>query len=247
MTCLVFPHADADGPANMARDEALLELVSDDPSVAAFRTYGWTEATLSLGYFQSIADAEGDPRWRGVPLVRRPTGGGAICHDHEVTYALAVPRGHPLSRRSGELYQAVHAAIAGLLGGFGVGARRRGDGRPAGEAARPFLCFADKDPEDVVVGPDKVIGSAQRRRSGAILQHGSVLLARSPLAAELPGVGDLAPLDVSAGEWGDRLGRVVPEALGFVARPTAWPDRVLARAGEIEREVYRAPAWTRRR
>jgi lipoate-protein ligase A len=103
LTCRLLPHSNADGPVNMARDEAMLDHVSRYPEAAAFRTYGWTEPTLSLGYFQSVADLDSDPRWRTVPVVRRPTGGGAIWHDHEITYALAVPRTHPLSHRSREL------------------------------------------------------------------------------------------------------------------------------------------------
>ncbi len=117
----------------MARDEALLDLVTREPGSAALRTYGWTEPTLSLGYFQTIAEARTDPRWRDVPIVRRPTGGGAIWHDRELTYALAVPRAHPLSRRSGELYRGVHEAIAELLHALGADARRRGEtGRDLG-------------------------------------------------------------------------------------------------------------------
>jgi lipoate-protein ligase A len=250
LPCLVLPHDVADGPANMARDEALLQLVQDEAAsgreVAALRTYGWAVPTLSLGYFQPIAAVESDPRWRGVPVVRRPTGGGAIWHDREVTYALAVPRGHPLARRSADLYRAVHEAIAGLLRERGVDALRRGDA-PAGEAARPFLCFADRDPNDVVIGPHKVVGSAQRRRHGAVLQHGSVLLGRSPAAPELPGVNDLTGLALDPAGWSEALRRRIPEALGFAARPAAWPERFLGPALDFGRSVYDSPAWTRRR
>ncbi len=246
--CRLFPHETAGGAANMALDEALLDLVTADPSSAALRTYGWSEPTLSLGYFQTVAEAESDPRWRGVPLVRRPTGGGAIWHDREITYALAVPHGHPLARASGDLYRAVHSAIAGALNEFHAGARRRGgDGRVVGASRRPFLCFTDRDPEDVVVDGSKVVGSAQRRRAGAVLQHGSVLLSRSPRTAELPGASDLAAVPVALETWSGLIVRRVPAALGFVGLVERWPDSVLARAGVIERSVYLDPAWTRRR
>src|SRR5262249_47536189 len=156
--------------------------------------------------------------WRGVAVVRRPTGGGAIWHDREGTYALAVPRGHTLARRSADLYRAVHGAIARPLRELGGDAHRPGDHAPAPEEGRPFLCFADRDPEDVVIGPHKVVGSAQRRRHGAVLQHGSLLLARSTAAPELPGVNDLTGLSIDAAGWSEALRRRVPEALGFAAR-----------------------------
>src|SRR5262245_49563826 len=126
MDCRIFPHESADGPANMALDEALLDAVAGDSSCAVLRTYGWTEPTLSLGFFQKVAEAEADPRWAGVPLVRRPTGGGAIWHDHELTYALVIPANHSLARPSRALYHEVHSAIAALLRTHGAVTERRG-------------------------------------------------------------------------------------------------------------------------
>jgi lipoate-protein ligase A len=248
LTLRLFPHEDADGPTNMALDEALLDLVTGDPRASAFRTYGWSEPTLSLGYFQAIADAESEPRWRGVPLVRRPTGGGAIWHDRELTYVLAVPAGHPLARRSGELYRAVHATIASLFAGFGVEARRRGESdAPAGTARRPFLCFNDRDPNDLVAGRVKVAGSAQRRRAGAVLQHGSILLAGSARTPELIGAADLASVPFEPERWSELLRRGLPESLGLLPRDDEWPQSVRTRADELVRSVYRNPAWTLRR
>ena len=113
--CHVLPHEAADGPTNMARDEALLDAVAADPAAALLRTYEWSEPTLSLGYFQHSADLEADPRWRGAPVVRRATGGGALWHDREVTYAVIVPAHHPLARPSSALYAATHDAIAARL------------------------------------------------------------------------------------------------------------------------------------
>src|SRR4051812_18394013 len=94
MICRVFPYLVSDGPGNMGRDEAILDEVATRPGAAIFRTYGWAGATLSLGYFQPFEVVAADPRWQEVSVVRRPTGGGAICHEHEITYALVVPRAH---------------------------------------------------------------------------------------------------------------------------------------------------------
>lgn len=248
LSCLLLPHASADGPTNMARDEVLLEHVTSDPSSAAFRTYAWSSPTLSLGYFQAIAEAEQDPRWRQVPLVRRPTGGGAIWHDREITYALAIPAFHPLSRNSSELYQAVHAAIANLFIDFGLHVHRRGDylATPP-PASRPFLCFTDRDSEDIVHNAVKLVGSAQRRRAGAILQHGSILLSRSLMTPELPGAADFAPSLGDPQRWSSLLRTHIPDALGFSSQPIDWSEPMLARADFLAQSNYRNPAWTRKR
>lgn len=245
--CLLLPHEDATGPANMARDEAMLDLVARAPGSAAFRTYGWSEPTLSLGYFQKLGEVSADPRWRDVPVVRRPTGGGALWHHHELTYALVIPRGHPLAHGSAALYRAVHCALAGLLSGFGVEARPRGEVHPAGTPGRPFLCFTDRDAEDLVIGPVKVVGSSQRRRAGVTLQHGSLLLRRSPRTPDLPGVADLGAVPSDPGRWGELLRGHLPRALGLLPAASGWPDGMADRARELEAAVYRRSAWTGRR
>ena len=243
--CLVLPHAAAGGPANMATDEAMLEAVAADGTTAALRTYEWSEPTLSLGYFQRIGDAEADPRWRGVPLVRRPTGGGAIWHDHELTYAVALPAAHALARRPADLYRAVHGAIAEALRARRVPARRRGDSEAPAE--RPFLCFADRDPEDVVAPTAKVVGSAQRRRAGAILQHGSVLLARAPATPELPGIADLADAPAEVAAWVELLRSALLGALDLIPAGGGIPSGLRVQAEDLEQGIYRSPHWTRRR
>jgi len=246
MTCHVLPHGLGDGPANMALDEALLDFVAAGDEAAFLRTYGWTIPTLSLGYFQHVAQAVADPRWRNVPMVRRLSGGGAIWHHHEVTYAVVVPASHPLARPSTRLYLAVHAAIADTLAGLGVRASPRGDlvdSRDC-ERSRPLLCFTDTNPEDIVTYGVKIAGSAQRRRGGAVLQHGSVLLARSCRTPELLGVCDLADLPAEPLIWSERMLERIPEALGLRSLAVGVPDEVRARATELERSLYRDRAWT---
>jgi len=245
--CFVLPHVPGGGAgsAHMAMDEALMDAVAADGATAMLRTYSWAEPTLSLGYFQSIHEAEADPRWQGVPIVRRPTGGGAIWHEAEVTYAVALPASHPLARRPADLYRAVHGAISEALRCQGVAATRRGGA--VGGGNRPFLCFADRDPEDLVVAGSKVVGSAQRRRAGAILQHGSLLLVHSEVTPELPGVADLAGVGAAEAPWHALLHALIPVALDLAPRDQATPPSVLARAAALEQGTYRQPAWTRRR
>jgi lipoate-protein ligase A len=246
MTCRILPFETALGPANMALDQALLEEVARGEQPAYLRFYGWSIPTLSLGYFQRISDVHADPRWRSVPLVRRPTGGGAIWHENDLTYAIVVPASIPHARPRDALYRAVHAAIASALVELGLPADRRGDVSRNEPAARkrPLLCFTDPNPDDIVSHGFKLVGSAQRRRGGAILQHGSVLLARSARVPELPGVCDVADVSRSPHGWLGRLALRIPAALGFAAEHSTVPEAARARARELERTVYRSVAWT---
>ncbi len=250
MICRVLPYRVAEGPTNMAIDEALLDHVARDPSAAWFRTYGWATPTLSLGYFQRWAETEAEPRWRDAAKVRRATGGGAIWHEHEITFAIVIPSSHPLARPNTALYRAVHRATAAVLASRSVDARRHGDLAPdeAGSTpAHPFLCFAGRDGEDLVHGGDKLVGSAQRRRAGAVLQHSSLLLRRADAVPELPGAADLADVTDDPRAWSDLIVAALVPALGMEPEPAGWPDGLLDRADRIEREVYRNPAWNQKR
>jgi lipoate-protein ligase A len=231
----------------MALDEALLDAVASmEKPRALLRTYGWSEPTLSLGYFQRLAQVQAEARWRRVAIVRRPTGGGAIWHHHELTYALAVPPGHPLAGSSTQLYRAVHAAIVSGLVDFGVRAERRGEVFPPAdcERSRPLLCFTDRSPEDILFKGIKIVGSAQRRRGGAVLQHGSVLLARSCQTPELAGLCDVADLSAEAREWADRLIAWIGKTVGQNCVAVRVPEEIRVRAKEREVNRYSDPAWT---
>jgi len=251
MICRLLPYQIADGPTNMAIDEALLEVVAEDPSTAYLRTYGWTAPTLSLGYFQRWADAEAEPRWRTLAKVRRPTGGGAILHHNELTYAVIVPASHPLARPNTALYRAVHRAFGDILTGRNVDARRFGDLNPAAErepmASRPFLCFADRDGEDMVFQGSKIVGSAQRRRAGAILQHGALLLGRSPAAPELPGVADLIEEAGDPQSWAALVAAPLCRALGMEPIASDFPEGFGERVERLKQTVYCRESWNERR
>ena len=226
----------------------MLESVIADPSAAIVRTYAWSAPTLSFGYFQRLGDARDDPRMAEAPLVRRATGGGAIWHDRELTYAVALPSGHPLARRSTDLYEAVHRAIAGLLVERGIPARRRGEAGARTVPQRPLLCFQDRAADDLLVEGTKVLGSAQRRRSGALWQHGSLLLAASPTVPELRGISDLIRLSESAAPdaWAVPVRDRIVSALGFEATVRGLTEVERAAVARIA-ATYRDPSWTARR
>jgi lipoate-protein ligase A len=236
----------------MALDEALLDWVAAGDDSAYLRTYGWSVPTLSLGYFQSMANAQADPRWAPVPIVRRPTGGGAIWHEHELTYALVVPAAFPMARSRTDLYRVVHKAFVEVLMNCGAGRDEIDDaGKPSigitpdqTEHKRPLLCFTDRNPHDIVISGFKVVGSAQRRRAGAVLQHGSLLLDRSDRTPELRGVRNVAGIELGPREWSDQLIERIPGALGLSSSAVPVPDAVRDQARKLDATVYRNPEWT---
>lgn len=184
----------ASGARNMAVDQALLESAESTGQIT-FRIYFWKPATLSLGYFQKWETRGQHLASEPCPLVRRKTGGGAILHDHEITYSLCVPSNQRWSGKNRELYDLVHESLIGLLDEFGVQASLFGSPNqqtPQNIGSDSFLCFERRAIGDLMVGEHKVGGSAQRRLKNSLLQHGSVLLKRSEFAPELPGIMDLA-------------------------------------------------------
>ena len=248
----------ADGPTNMAADE-WLAAEADSRGGMLLRVYGWSPTTVSIGAFQPIAAARAAVDIRGVPIVRRPSGGGAIVHGSDLTYAAAVPRSHPWGGDPQAFYDALHGAMAAVLAEHGVEAAPF---RPAGGAAsRPdredrFFCFDRRAAGDLVLpaaGDAKVMGSAQRRLAGVVLQHGSLLLrgnAEVSGAARHPGITELVPTASLPGPrglaraWAMRiaaaLGTAVSEEVG--AFGDVWADEVAAGAAR-----FRDPRWMNRR
>jgi lipoate-protein ligase A len=129
---------------------------------------------------------------RNCPLVRRASGGGAILHDRELTYSIALPSRGRFGDQAAATYDAFHQTLVEALASFGIHAALCEPA--AGVQPEPFLCFRRRTRGDVLIGNDKIAGSAQRRNRGALLQHGSILLSRSAFATELGGINDLAPL-----------------------------------------------------
>jgi len=151
----------------MAADEALLDRVVRSGG-AFLRLYRWNPPTLSIGRNQPV------PIGCDLPIVRRPTGGKAVWHEHEVTYAVAAPIALFGSLR--DAYCEIHKRLVKALRSTGVDAAMA----PYRPAVRPSdcppSCFASPVGGEILVTHRKVVGSAQVRRAGAFLQHGSILL-----------------------------------------------------------------------
>ena len=235
------------GPAeNMAVDQLLLELVAAG-GPATLRLYGWSEPTLSLGYFQQVRQRETHAASRSLAIVRRATGGGAIVHHHELTYSIAVPLASGQVGASNELYQRVHQAIINALSDFGVRATRFDQSAAVECYECPFLCFMRRSSNDLIVNGYKVLGSAQRKAKNAVLQHGSLILRASEFAPELPGLTDLTGQRVTIEQICDRVSTRLGESLlpGLVVGRLVDSER--ARAMEIAQQRFGSAAWLSRR
>lgn len=203
------------GALNMAADEWLLERAIAEQRTF-LRFYRWEGATVSLGHFQatdatSLTDLPASERFAELPWVRRLSGGGAILHHHEWTYSCVVPPGHRYSHAPRALYGVIHEPLIAWLRGMGCDAELRGETQAEREGQ--FLCFQRGDAQDIVIGPHKVVGSAQRRRKGGVLQHGSILLKASEYAPEFPGALDLGGNSETVSEGVEKLARALVAAL----------------------------------
>lgn len=158
----------------MAADEALLD-DSCRTGRAYLRLYRWTPPALSLGRNEPLDIYDHDKIGRrGIAVVRRPTGGKAVWHEHELTYAVAAPIAVFGSLRVA--YRAIHSRLAAALQSLGAQVALA-PGRPAVRpTGRPTSCFAASVGGEILAQGGKLVGSAQVRRGAAFLQHGSILL-----------------------------------------------------------------------
>lgn len=241
-TCRLLPLAASDGSHNMAADEVLLEAA--EAGHASLRFYTWSKPTLSLGYFQPTARRTTHPLLAKLPWVRRATGGDALVHHHELTYALAVPAGKPW--HSGDPWpQRMHRLIGMALVQFGVDCTQA-CAVPA-EAFSGVLCFQHVTPCDLLLNGHKIAGSAQRRRRGALLQHGGILLARSKFAPALPGILELSKLSVPVTALSVLLGEAMQVETGWKLRPAPWTAAEQERTNALAAGKYSHQDWNEKR
>ncbi len=235
-TYRLLPFTLADGAIQMAADEVMLEAAA--AGVVSLRFYGWKTATLSLGYFQPEALRHKNPRVADLPFVRRPTGGEALVHHHEMTYALALPKGgtHWLCR--------MHRLITAALKDLGLKALTCPTEQPS---ATGLLCFQHHTPGDVILNGAKIVGSAQRRWRQALLQHGSILLAASPFTPELPGLKELTGQTFTTEDIEPGIMRHLMSQTGWTLPMAAWTPAEEQRIAELVQSRYGHDSWNCKR
>jgi lipoyl(octanoyl) transferase len=248
------------GAVNMGIDQSLLDVAAQS-GTATLRLYRWDPPCLSFGRNEAAALHYDRARIEqlGIDVVRRPTGGRAVWHEHEVTYAVAAPIETFGSLR--DAYHGIHERLAVALRSLGADATLAPDRRftrpplhpTAASPDRPGSCFAAPVGGEIMVRGRKLVGSAQVRQRGALLQHGSILLAGSQ---EMIQAVSLQPSAVSqATTLTEVLGRPVAfeevanaVVAAFPDRLTAAsPDRHLIRPPSHPPAPFRDPSWTWRR
>jgi lipoate-protein ligase A len=230
----------------MARDDALLR-EAERTGAALLRLYRWDPPCLSFGRNEP-ALARYDPAAiarLGLDVVRRPTGGRAVWHDEEVTYAVAAPSAAFGGLRAA--YHAIHARLAAALRRLGADASLA-PARPAVRlSAGGAACFAAPVGGEVLIGGRKVVGSAQVRLGAALLQHGSILLDGTQEVVKR--VSREQEAGSSETTLAAALGRPVTFDEVAAAIEDAWwePVSPIARPPVPLSARYSDPAWTWRR
>ncbi len=237
---------------NMGLDEAILESVASGRELPTLRLYAWEPAAISIGYFQGLyeeVDVEACHA-RGVDVVRRITGGGAVFHQAEITYSIIIPETQDLAPKS------IMASYGVICGGVVKGLEILGI-----EAT-----FAPIN--DIVALGKKISGNAQTRKRGCLLQHGTILLGLDvDLMFELlkvPQEKAKGKLIADVKERVTSLSAILGRSVGYseaafalatgfgraldldftVALPSG--DEI-ARAREIAAQKFADPGWTSRR
>lgn len=153
---------------NMAIDEYFLY----NSLTPILRFYSWNPSAISLGYFQDLSDINLEVcRKNAIDIVRRITGGKSVFHDKELTYSFIVDqKDMPLNLL--DSYKKISLAILFALKSFGIDAQMQ----EREQKEKSAICFHGINYNEIVVGNKKIVGSAQTRKNGKILQHGSILL-----------------------------------------------------------------------
>jgi lipoyl(octanoyl) transferase len=217
----LIKHPPAKGAWNMAIDEAILEAVYSGDSPATLRLYAWEPACLSLGYAQPFAEVDtGALAANGWEVVRRPTGGRAILHTDELTYAVIAPEKEP--RVAGgvlESYLRLSRALLAALNLLGLAAEAKERQKSNQRKTPNPVCFEVPSNYEITINGKKLIGSAQARRKEGVLQHGSL-----PLHGDLSRIITALKFPTEAARQDARI-------------------RLQERATTVERAMGFAPDW----
>jgi lipoate-protein ligase A len=261
----------ADGPTNMAVDEAIMESVGEGTALPTLRFYGWRPPCVSIGYAQRLEKEINLERCQadGIQWVRRPTGGRAILHTDELTYSLALTADDPRVR--GGVMESYRRLSQGLLAGLQILGldviQATEQPTVAAGSINSAACFDRPSHYEITCQGQKLVGSAQVRRRNAVLQHGSLPLSgdvtRLVQYLRLPTKGmdrlrshlkgRAITLSEAMGhqpDW-DELTRALAagfgQALGVEIVPGSLSSEEEARVQQLRSERYASPDWNRRR
>jgi len=220
-TWRVLEHPPAKGAWNMAVDEAILESIYSGDSPPTLRLYAWQPTCLSLGHAQPYSEVNIEAlAAKGWELVRRPTGGRAILHVDELTYAVIASEREPRVKGGVlESYLRLSQALIESLRLLGLSPQAEKKESVSKKGKPNPVCFEVPSNYEITVNGKKLIGSAQARRKEGILQHGA-----------LPLYGDLARI-ITALQFPNETAK------------TSAKDRLLAHATTVENELGQVITW----
>jgi lipoate-protein ligase A len=251
-----------DGATNMAVDEAILRAVQARLVPPTLRLYGWTPPCLSLGQAQPWREVNYDACIAlGVDVVRRSTGGRAILHTDELTYSLAAPENDP--RVAGDIVTSYRKLSAGLLEGLhilGVPGIESNLQTLSSHSISP-VCFEAPSHYEITVNGKKLVGSAQMRKGGVLLQHGAIpltgdiarvcqLLSDAPdparVRARATTIEAVLEKPVSFEQAVAAIAQGFCDALGVEFVPGELFPQEQTWAAELRRDKYGHDTWTQR-
>ncbi|UCG71228.1 MAG: lipoate--protein ligase family protein [Thermoplasmata archaeon] len=236
----------------MSIDESIMVHVGQDYSPPTIRLYGWLPPAVSIGYFQGLAEEVDLEKCKdlGIDYIRRITGGGAVFHEHEVTYSLTIPEIDPLIPHNVlDSYKVICQGIIEGLGSLGIGAE--------------FVPL-----NDIIVGGKKISGSAQTRRNHTVLQHGTVLIDTdvdkmfsilkvpsekikdkliSDVKERVTSINSALGKEVDFNKVCLQLAKGFERSLGIELQEGELKDTEITLANEIKRDRYANPQWNHRK
>ncbi len=252
---------------NMAVDHAILEAVAAGNAPPTLRLYAWQPACLSLGYAQPFADVDVERlALFGWDVVRRMTGGRAILHADELTYSVALPGDHALV--AGDIISSYRRLSKALVAGLRMlGVTPQADRRATDPKHTGPVCFDVPSHYEITVQEKKLVGSAQVRKFGGVLQHGAL-----PLDGDMTRIVDALAFEDETQREHERaqLRRRALTLSAAIGRPVGWEEAAaiitrgfqntfaivfstenlsadeLARAEALRDDQYASDAWTRR-
>ncbi|MBF0487129.1 MAG: lipoate--protein ligase family protein [Nitrospirae bacterium] len=251
-----------DADFNMAADEAIALMVESGDSPPTLRFYGWTVPSVTIGAFQRIANINTSAcQTLNIPVVRRPTGGRAIVHDDELTFSLSTgTRTAPFSESLLHNYTTIGTAFFQAFQRLGLDCaitQRRLKRSEASPATANPMCFSAASYSEITIDGRKILGAAQKRYRGALLEQGSIPLSvNRPLLSQVFGRGD-SDNDTVAGlrEFDDSI--TLPSVQSSVVlafeevfkvrlHPGRLADGEMSLAQELLKK-YQSPQWTFRK
>ena len=214
---------------NMALDEALL-LSAPQRGRVLLRFYRWDRPAVTIGYVQKYAAAPAE----GFTIVRRPTGGGVVFHDHDFTYTVVIPARHWLTDLDRvESYGAINRSVLEGLARCNVEGSLASEHIPKSVDRSRMVCFSNPTRYDIVMQQRKIAGCAQRRTKTGILHQGSIHFG--------------GPLPVSRRRLSEMLCLGFRGEMNADMQPFVPPDSLLSAAQQLVQDRYDTDAWNRRR